>query len=113
MRAYTGQEELKDEIRKTDIKFIAEFDNIPEEMKGLWAEEVDRTPAEILAHQIGWTTLALKWELDDRNSLEVKTPSDQFKWNQLGELYQWFTDKLRSFHTGNNSQRNRKKLSVF
>ena len=21
-----------------------------------------------------------------------KTPSDNFKWNQLGELYQWFTD---------------------
>ena len=23
---------------------------------------------------------------------QVKTPSDEFKWNQLGELYQWFTD---------------------
>ena len=22
----------------------------------------------------------------------MKTPSDMFKWNQLGELYQWFTD---------------------
>ena len=22
----------------------------------------------------------------------MKTPSDGFKWNQLGELYQWFTD---------------------
>ncbi|RGJ98828.1 ClbS/DfsB family four-helix bundle protein, partial [Mediterraneibacter gnavus] len=22
----------------------------------------------------------------------IKTPSDEFKWNQLGELYQWFTD---------------------
>ena len=24
--------------------------------------------------------------------IPVKTPSDNFKWNQLGELYQWFTD---------------------
>ncbi|MDU4448123.1 MAG: ClbS/DfsB family four-helix bundle protein, partial [Anaerococcus vaginalis] len=24
--------------------------------------------------------------------LEVKTPSEDFKWNQLGELYQYFTD---------------------
>lgn len=22
----------------------------------------------------------------------MKTPSELFKWNQLGELYQWFTD---------------------
>lgn len=92
MRAYTSKEELKDEIKKTYTKFIAEFDNIPEEMKDLRAEDVDRTPAENLAYQVGWTTLVLKWEQDERNGLEVKTPSDQFKWNQLGELYQWFTD---------------------
>ena len=35
MRAYTSKEELKDEIKKTYTKFIAEFDNIPEEMKDL------------------------------------------------------------------------------
>lgn len=29
---------------------------------------------------------------DEKKGLEVKTPSDKFKWNQLGELYQWFTD---------------------
>ena len=92
MRAYTSKEELKDEIKKTYTKFIAEFDNIPEEMKDLRAEDVDRTPAENLAYQVGWTTLVLKWEQDERNGLEVKTPSDQFKWNQLGGLYQWFTD---------------------
>lgn len=73
-------------------KFIAEFDNIPEEMKDLRAEDVDRTPAENLAYQVGWTTLVLKWEHDERNGLEVKTPSNQFKWNQLGELYEWFMD---------------------
>ena len=27
MRAYTSKEELKDEIKKTYTKFIAEFDN--------------------------------------------------------------------------------------
>ena len=92
MRAYTSKEELKDEIKKTYTKFIAEFDNIPEEMKDLRAEDVDRTPAENLAYQVGWTMLVLKWEQDERNGLEAKTPSEQFKWNQLGELYQWFTD---------------------
>ena len=41
---------------------------------------------------MGWTTLLLKWEKDERKGLKVKTPSDEFKWNQLGELYQWVTD---------------------
>ena len=92
MKVYGSKEELKEEIKKTYSKFIAEFDNIPENMKDLRAEGVDRTPAENLAYQVGWTTLVLKWEQDERNGKEVKTPSDEFKWNQLGALYQWFTD---------------------
>ena len=34
----------------------------------------------------------MKWEDDEKHGIEVKTPSDMFKWNQLGDLYQWFTD---------------------
>ena len=83
---------MKEEIKRTYEKYIAEFENIPENMKDSRADEVDRTPAENLAYQVGWTTLVLGWERDERNGVEVKTPSDQFKWNQLGELYQWFSD---------------------
>ncbi len=92
MRVYENKEELKTEINKTFEKYIAEFDNIPESLKDKRIDEVDRTPAENLAYQVGWTTLVLKWEEDERNGLQVKTPSDEFKWNQLGELYQWFID---------------------
>lgn len=46
----------------------------------------------LASDQVGWTTLVLKWEDDEKQGIEVKTPSDMFKWNQLGELYQWFTD---------------------
>ena len=92
MKTYTNKSELKDEIKKAYTKFITEFDDIPEDMKDLRADEVDRTPAENLAYQVGWTTLILKWEKDEKNGLEVKTPSEKFKWNQLGALYQWFTD---------------------
>ena len=41
---------------------------------------------------MGWTSLILKWEEDERNGLPVKTPSDDYKWNELRELYVWFTD---------------------
>lgn len=92
LRTYENKEELKAEIAKTFEKYIKEFDSIPENRKDRRVAEVDRTPAENLAYQVGWTTLVLMWEEDERKGLQVKTPSDDFKWNQLGELYQYFTD---------------------
>lgn len=92
MRTYSNREELKAEINKKFEKYISEFDDIPEGLKDKRVDEVDRTPAENLAYQVGWTTLVLKWEDDEKKGLEVKTPSEDFKWNQLGELYQYFTD---------------------
>lgn len=92
LRVYESKEELKTEINKAFKKYISEFDSIPENLKDKQVNEVDRTPAENLAYQVGWTNLVLKWETDERKGIPVKTPSDEFKWNQLGELYQWFTD---------------------
>lgn len=79
MRVYENKEELKIEINKTFGKYISEFDNIQETLKDKRVDEVDRTPAENLAYQLGWTTLVLKWGEDKRKGLQVKTPSDEFK----------------------------------
>ena len=84
MRVYENKEELKTEINKTFEKYIAEFDNIPESLKDKRIDEVDRTPAENLAYQVGWTTLVLKWEEDERNGLQVKPQTIEFKWKQIG-----------------------------
>lgn len=65
MRTYNNKEELKAEINKAFEKYISEFDDIPEALKDKRVEEVDRTPAENLAYQVGWTTLVLKWETDE------------------------------------------------
>ena len=92
MRTYQNKEELKAEIEKSFEKYISEFDGIPEDLKDKRIEGADRTPAENLAYQVGWTTLILKWEEDEKNGLPVHTPSDTFQWNRLGGLYQWFTD---------------------
>ncbi|WP_418968504.1 ClbS/DfsB family four-helix bundle protein [Alloscardovia omnicolens] len=92
MRVYGNKKELKSEINKSFEKYISEFDSIPESLKDKRVDEVDRTPAENLAYQLGWTTLLLRWEEDERKGLQVKTPSDEFRWNQLGQLYQWFSD---------------------
>ncbi len=93
LRTYQNKEELKAEIHRSFEKYMAEFDGIPESLKDQRVEGVDRTPAENLAYQLGWTTLLLQWEEDEKNGLPVHTPSDAFRWNQLGALYQWFTDQ--------------------
>lgn len=93
MKSYQNKEELKIAIKESYEKYIAEFLSISNEDKDKKKENIDRTPSENLAYQVGWTTLLLKWENDYKLGLKVKTPSDKFKWNQLGELYQWFTDE--------------------
>ena len=92
LRTYENKDKIKNEINKSFAKYISEFNDIPEHLKDKRIDEVDRTPAENLAYQVGWTTLVIKWESDERKGIPVNTPSDNFKWNQLGELYQWFTD---------------------
>lgn len=67
MRIYSNKEELKSEIKKTFEKYIAEFDAISEALKDKRVDEVDRTPAENLAYQVGWTTLLLQWEEGEKN----------------------------------------------
>ena len=53
LRTYKDKEELKNEINKSFEKYISEFDNIPESLKDKRIIEVDRTPAENLAYQLG------------------------------------------------------------
>ena len=92
MKENTNKEELKEEIIKAYKKYIDEFNDIDEEVKDQKFEGVDRSPAENLSYQVGWTSLLLKWEEDEKKGLEVKTPSDKFKWNELGKLYEWFNE---------------------
>ncbi len=90
MAVYNNKEELKNNIINTYNKYIKEFNNIPEENANLKVELVEKTPFENLAYQVGWTTLLLKWEKDEKKGVKVKTPTEQYRWNQLGELYKWF-----------------------
>ncbi len=78
MRTYRDKEDLKNEIRQSFEKYNSEFDTVPEALKDKRVPEVDRTPAEDLAYQLGWTTLLLKWEADEKRGMDVKTPSEQF-----------------------------------
>ena len=56
MRTYRDKEDLKSEICQSFEKYISEFDTVSEALKDKRVPGVDRTPAENLAYQVGWTT---------------------------------------------------------
>lgn len=90
MPTYQNKEALISEIKKTYRLFDQEFDDVPEDKKDLRINEVDRTPQEMLAYQLGWLTLVMSWEQDELAGRVVTTPTPDYKWNQLGALYQQF-----------------------
>ena len=113
MRTYKDKDELKFEINKSFEKYISEFNNIPESLKDKSVDEVDRTPSENLAYQVGWTTLLLQWEADEKNGLTVKTPSDMLRWNQLGEVYKFIhVNTVAPFGTFRTKIRKWKKIAL-
>ena len=46
--------------------------------------------AQMIAYQLGWLNLIQSWENDNKNNIPVVTPSTDYKWNNLGGLYQEF-----------------------
>ena len=59
MKDYSSGEELIAEIRKRAELFVAEFDDVPASGLHTLKDGVDRTPAQMLAHQLGWMDLLL------------------------------------------------------
>ncbi|MDN6664300.1 MAG: ClbS/DfsB family four-helix bundle protein [Tetragenococcus koreensis] len=90
MKQYKDKQELLDTIHDKYQKYIAEFEEIPEELRGKRIEEVDRTPSENLSYQLGWINLLLNWNQKEQQGIDVQTPAEGYKWNNLGGLYQSF-----------------------
>lgn len=96
MKTYQGKAELIQTIQNKYQKYIAEFEEIPEEMKNIHYETVERSPSENLSYQLGWLNLLLEWEAMEQKGIEVITPAIGYKWNQLGKLYLNFYQKYGS-----------------
>lgn len=58
----------------------------------------------MLSYQIGWLSLLLSWEREESKGAVVVTPSINYKWNDLGNLYQSFYNDF-----GNQSLKNQKR----
>ena len=76
MKTYESKDELKAEIQKSLDRYLAEFDAIPESCKDTRVPDADRTPAENLAYQVGWTALLLQWEADEQHGRAAKRPTN-------------------------------------
>ncbi|AEB77460.1 ClbS/DfsB family four-helix bundle protein (plasmid) [Clostridium botulinum] len=90
MVEYKNKEEFIIEISKRSKLFIQEFTNINEKDKDKLIDGVDRTPAQMIAYQLGWMKLILDWEKQERQGYTVVTPTPEYKWNNLGGLYKSF-----------------------
>lgn len=94
---YESKEELKNAIHAGYLALDQEFDDIEESQKDIRVDEIDRTPAEIIAYQLGWMNLVMKWDRDEKKGKLVITPTPDYKWNQLGGLYQSFYQTYASY----------------
>jgi hypothetical protein len=97
MQEYVSKQALIEEIKKTAELFIKEFADIAETDKDIRMNEVDRTPQEMIAYQLGWMGLIRGWDSDELSGKEVITPAPGYKWNQMGELYQGFYEKYGGY----------------
>ena len=90
MVEYSNNTDLIKEIEKWANLFIQEFDDIEESNKDIRAKDVLRTPAQMLAYQLGWMHLLLTWEEQESKGEIVHTPAPEYTWNNLSLLYEKF-----------------------
>ncbi|SET87021.1 ClbS/DfsB family four-helix bundle protein [Lacrimispora sphenoides] len=90
MTEYKDKQELIDEILNRAKLFIDEFSDIQETDKDKQIDGVDRTPVQMIAYQLGWLNLLLYWEEQEQQGNTVVTPHPDYKWNNLGGLYESF-----------------------
>ncbi|MBZ6006969.1 ClbS/DfsB family four-helix bundle protein [Paraclostridium bifermentans] len=97
MVEYKNREELILEISNRSKLFIGEFNSINEKDKDKLIDGVDKTPAQMIAYQLGWMNLILDWESKEQQGIAVITPTPGYKWNNLGGLYESFYKKYDAY----------------
>lgn len=113
MQGYESKKALISEIEKTADLFINEFSDVKEEDKDKLIDGVDRTPAQMIAYQLGWLDLVMKWDKDEAEGRPVVTPSEGYKWNNLGGLYKSFYEKFSSYSLAELQDLFKEKVFVF
>jgi hypothetical protein len=74
---------------------------------------VDRTPAQMIAYQLGWLDLIMGCDKAEAEGKQVVTPGEGYKWNNLGALYQSFYDRFSSYSLAELRDLFKEKVSAF
>ena len=93
MVQYKNKQELVDAINRSYDLFVAEFSEVKSGDIHKKVGTLDKTPAEMIAYQIGWLNHIMQWEKDELAGKEVITPAPGLKWTEIGKLVQTFYDK--------------------
>ncbi|WNS41466.1 ClbS/DfsB family four-helix bundle protein [Paenibacillus sp. MMS20-IR301] len=94
---YSSKQDLLETIHSLYLLFDAEFEGIDPAHKDLRIPGADKTPAEMIAYQLGWLELVMSWDRDEQEGQTFLMPAQDYKWNQLGGLYQSFYDKYSQY----------------
>ncbi len=97
MQEYKSKKDLINEINKQANLFIEEFYNVNELNKSDLVDGVDRSPLQMISYQLGWMNLILFWEKEEQEGNTVITPALNYKWNNLGGLYQDFYNQYANY----------------
>lgn len=90
---YASKQELIETIQRLYLLFADEFSEISDSDKDKLVDGVDRTPAQMIAYQLGWMNLLMGWDRNERAGEVVIMPAPGYQWNQLGALNASFYDK--------------------
>lgn len=94
---YSSKQELLETIHTLYLLLDAEFEGIDNGVKDIRIPEVDKTPAEIIAYQLGWLELVMSWESHELEGQFLPMPSPDYKWNELGGLYESFYSRYAGY----------------
>lgn len=97
MITYEDKQALVSEIKTRAGLFTDEFADLDDRDKDVLVDGVDRTPAQMIAYQLGWMNLILGWEERERDGQTVSMPTADHRWNDLGPLYQDFYARYEGY----------------
>ena len=94
---YNNKLELTETIKNNANSFIKEYSDIEETSMNKINEEIDYNPFQMLAFCIGWMDLVLAWEDEEQKGMKETSVATEWKWNDLGWLYQSFYNKYNNY----------------
>ena len=94
---YSNKLELVEAIKNNADLFIKEYSDIEESSINIVVDEIGYTPFQMLSFCIGWMDLVLSWEDEEQKGIQETSLATEWKWNDLGWLYQSFYNKYNNY----------------